>query len=604
LLAACSRDEDAAPAQREAISPELGPNVVWIVLDAARGDRVSWAGYERETTPNLDKLAARGSVFLNHHTQGLWTELSVPSYMTGRYFPVACVDVMRTYPMRNAPAGERLFPEVMREHGYYAAAFSAHAWILPDSPLAQTFDEFHYITPEPGKPLHAAELATLNKHVLPWVASEKAEQPFFLYIHTLDTHFPHILDAPHDQWVDTSYESETINDGIPLKNFGMEFTPQDIELLSALHDGSLHYADAEIQRILDALNAAGLMENTLIVVSSDHGEALGEDGTNWGHWRSYDEVMRVPFLIAGPGVPAGVRVESITENVDIVPTILSALGLESAKLDVDGVDLLPIAKGETNSRAYAFTKYFNHEYDGAPGFILRSNEYKYERDYGHEREYLWTVPDRVATRTDVLAERVEEAAEMRAALEREYIPKWDAYMALPKAAIDMRITPEMWGGSESVVVDPEGGASYNDDGQWLFAVGVLWHAGWNEDVPPLTLTMRVPPGQYIVQLEVLSARDFEGHPASAFRVASPSLPAIDVAMTPVDHTALGYEFRDIGTAEIADGTFTCTIDDGDDAYWGVLRRIRFVTPYRGDDEMSDEDVEARIEALKALGYID
>ncbi len=603
----CSRDQAERPASADDATraSSAPPNVVWILLDACRADRVSWAGYERETTPNLDRLAERGAVFHDHYTQGLWTELSVPSYMTGRYFPVACVDVLRTYPMRNPPPGEILFPALLNEHGYHTAAFSAHSWILPDSPLAKAFSEFHFITPEPGKPLHAAEFATLNKHILPWLESTPRDKPFFLYIHALDTHFPHILDAPHDQWVDKSYESAVIRDGIPIQNFGLTFNDDDRALLSALYDGGIHYADAQVQRVLDALEREGLMENTIIVVSSDHGEALGEDGTSWGHWEGFDEVTRTPLLIAGPGVPAGVAVKAITENVDIVPTLVDLLGIHPQVFTPDGKSLRLLMNGKTDSlRPVALIKYFNHEYDGAPGFIVQGASFKFERDTGRDTEYLWQLPDFAASRTNAIDQRPEEAASLRAVLDDRFLPLWNAYMALPIAAIDVRIEPKLWEESASVLVAETNSANASSDGAWLFTDGALWHGGWNEDVPPLTLTMPAPTGRFIVQLEVLSTRDYEGHPASSFRFESPGMKSVEFALAPVDHTAFGYEFRDVGEVSIDGEQFTCTIDNANSAYWGALRRIRFVTPYRDANTMSEDEVAERIERLRALGYFE
>lgn len=597
----------ARPSKR--VYPSDRPNLVWIVLDACRADRLSYTGYERQTSPNMDRLASQGAVFLNHHTQGLWTELSVPSYMTGRYFPVACVDVLRTYPLRNPPEGERLFPLVAAANGYQTACFSAHAWILPDSPLGVSFQEFNLIRPEPGKPLHAAEFSTINKHVLPWLETRTPDQPFFLYLHSLDTHFPHLLDPPHDRWMDSLSPSDAISNGIPLENFGMKFTEEDADLMSAMHDGSIHYVDAQIQRVVDALDNLGLRENTVIVISSDHGDALGEDGSTWGHWESSDTITRVPLLIAGPGVPSGSRIESITENVDIVPTLVDLLRLDDPTLLTDGKSLAPLMHDPTRTplRTFALTKSFHHEYDGAQGFILRGNDFKYEFDGGHQREHLWKLPDDAGNRIDLIATYPEKAKAYREMMETQIYPLWAAYQALPKDAFEVSLTPGTFVDDHAVVYLEDHAAVTDEhltDGKWHFQDGALWHAGWQEDVPPISVHVPVPPGRYIVQLRVLSTRDYQGHPASSFHVQLPDDETFDIAMTPVDYNAFGYEYRDVSEFVIEDGAFTFTLDNGDPAYWGAIKSVRFVTPYRGEPVLSAEELEERIEQLKSLGYLE
>src|SRR5690606_34763127 len=102
-------------------------NVIWILLDALRAHNLSVYGYDRRTTPHLEEFAEGGAVMLNNYAQGLWTAISVPSYMTGRYFPVLVHEPARTSEMiRDIPKGERLLPEIMSDNGYHSAMITAH----------------------------------------------------------------------------------------------------------------------------------------------------------------------------------------------------------------------------------------------------------------------------------------------------------------------------------------------------------------------------------------------------------------------------------------------------------------------------------------------
>lgn len=208
----------------------------------------------------------------------------------------------------------------------------------------------------------------------------------------------------------------------------------------------------------------------------------------------------------------------------------------------------------------------------------------------------------------MIDEHPEVARKLRGILRETIMPQWQAYMDLPKAAIEIPITPNLFVNAQGKIVfvdDPDPLPDDIDrDSKWLLHNRVLWHAGWQEDVPELMLSIALQPGRYVVQLEVLSAREHAGHPASAFKGTVQHKEAYEFAMTPVDHRATGYEYRDIGTFDLHDANFTLTLDNADPTYWGALKAIRLVTPYRDAPALTPEELEERIEQLKALGYLE
>ena len=585
------------------------PNVIWILLDACRADSLAHAGNAPSPSPNLDRLAAGGAKFTNHFTQGLWTEISVPSYMTGRYFPVACLDVGRVYPPREIPVGEVLLPELARQNGLRTACFSAHAWITPVSRLARSFDEFHVIPAPDGSGRPAANFDELNAAAIPWIR-KNAKSRFFLYLHALDTHFPHNLLAPHDRWIDRQQNTDNIVNGMPVRNFGLSFSEQEKSYLRGLRTGAVSQADEGIGAFLEELRKLGLLDNTVVVVSADHGDALGEDGTNWGHWLGSDEVMHVPLVIAGPGVPPGITVDALTENVDIVPTLVELLGLDGA-IEPDGKSLVELFASPSSHefRNWTLTKYFHVEYDGAPGFLLRSRNFKYELNTGTGAEHLWRVPDNAASRSDALLDEPVVLAEFRQLLGNVVNPMLKEYQDLQKSCLDIPITRDILAQNPenlNAISFASPGTSAriaNSDGLWSFADGELWTSGWTEDVSPVHLELRVPPGEYIVQLHLFGDHDLEGSPASSVAVFSDDMTEATTISCTQPEIASAFQFKTVGTFEITDGQFQLSIDNGDSQFWTGLRAIRFVPPYT-EAEVSPLELRERTEQLRALGYVE
>ncbi|MCP4661893.1 MAG: sulfatase-like hydrolase/transferase [bacterium] len=338
------------------------PNLVIILIDTLRADHLSLYGYERPTSPAIDAWArSRGVVFRNVVAPAPWTLPSHVSLFTG--LGSVGHGVNHTSP---APASLTMLAERLRAAGYTTAGFTGGAYLSPGYGLAQGFDRFDYWIgrhptrePEPGK-----DLAEGMEKILRWLGSA-APQPFFLFVHTYEVHTPFQAREPYfSQFVgsepgrgplpevSTQLVPAAGESGWRLRSRFTErieepkphwapLAPIRQEVLDALYDSGIAYVDAQIDRLLDQLRALGLEENTLVVFTSDHGEALGENDST-SHENLYDFNLLVPLVMAFPGGRwAGESIPTQVRLIDVAPTLLDYLGLATAE-SMDGSSLLPL----------------------------------------------------------------------------------------------------------------------------------------------------------------------------------------------------------------------------------------------------------------------
>lgn len=321
------------------------PNIIFIVVDALRADHVSSYGYERPTTPNLDAImAAEGVRFEQAITASSWTYPSNAAMLTGRMPSRLGVDWSSFE--SSIPAGETLLAEHLHNAGYYTAGFVNNFYLTDGFGFNRGFDV--YETLRGSEKAEDLNLLALNWLESQWVPQGRP-QPLFLFLYYYDPHTWYNPPPPYDTLYDKNYSGSLNPDvyqhGQPVVAGEVVPTPRDIEHLIALYDGEITYWDHHFVQIMAHLEGRGLLEDSIIVVTSDHGQMFGEH-EKWVHRNSlYEEVLRVPMFIRYDGVTRKGHVATAPVNtVDLMPTILNLVGLPVPN-GLDGLSLRYQAQG-------------------------------------------------------------------------------------------------------------------------------------------------------------------------------------------------------------------------------------------------------------------
>jgi arylsulfatase A-like enzyme len=330
-------DSDARPGS---------PNIVLIILDTVRADHLSAYGYPRPTTPHLDRLASEGVLFENAISPSSWTLASHASIFTG------------LLPHQNGadwaaplPAGPHTLAEILRSQGYETAGFASNFnYCQKGWGIARGFDTYVDISSSFRHNLAGTLLGTaliqpayqrfcrfdyferenaqeVNRDVFDWF-ERRPKHPFFLFINYFDTHVAYLTEPPYDHRFgkisDTAVHK--LFDALQTDDRAEGITPVDRASLISGYDDCLAYLDAQVGRLLDFLRNSREGKNTIVIVTADHGEAFGEQGWYSHGYNLYREVLHVPLIIAGPGVPRGVQIQHLVRTRDLFSTVLDFAG--------------------------------------------------------------------------------------------------------------------------------------------------------------------------------------------------------------------------------------------------------------------------------------
>lgn len=329
--------------------PPARPNVLLVVMDATRADHVSGLGYSRRTTPHLDRLAAEGVTFEQAISPSSWSLASHASLFTGLYVfqHNACDEHKYLDP---GPERETL-AERLRGEGYRTWALCENAWVGPSTGLDRGFDTFlgHAPKRSPYRLLRGAHKAWgrltgtgdsgagwTNFHATRFLrqhAARRTGQPFFMFLQYLE---PHVYYRLPRRW-----QHAFLPRGIPYREAvrvnqdpnafmagRVEMAERDFAITRDLYDGELAYMDSRIAQLVNELDRLGLGDNTLVIITSDHGENLGDHGLLGHRFCLYETLIHVPLILRFPGVIApGQRVSEPVQTHDLVPTVYDLLGL-------------------------------------------------------------------------------------------------------------------------------------------------------------------------------------------------------------------------------------------------------------------------------------
>ncbi|SFI34409.1 Arylsulfatase A [Paenibacillus sp. UNC496MF] len=333
------------------------PNLILFGIDSLRRDHMSGYGYGRLTTPYIDKLASEGALFEQHFSPSIPTTPAYASMLTGR--DVFGTDVVAL--RHEGPLGGHVktLAEVLEENGYNTTCvgFTGN----PSSRGFQTYLNYESWVPDEttGRTPKAENLNDVAIPELERLAAD--DKPFFLFLRHMDPHSPYLPPLPFDRMFYGKDEKDPANPSMepvfgfkPFGDFLKSWIGEDVtdhEYVTAQYDGAVAYMDACMQALFTKLQDMGIEDETLVVITADHGETLYEHDCFFDHHGLYDCTLVVPLIFKFPGrVPAGKRVGSVSVIADIMPTVLSLLGVENGD-PYDGQNLVPLMYGETDPAA-------------------------------------------------------------------------------------------------------------------------------------------------------------------------------------------------------------------------------------------------------------
>ncbi len=365
-------------------------NLLLVTLDTLRADRLGSYGYAAASTPNLDALAARGLRFTQATTV---TPLTLPAHsslLTGT-FPA--YHGVRDNGGFYLDEKHQTLAEVLRAAGWRTGGFVG-AFVLDSRwGIAQGFERFFddfdltQFERAPGMDAIQRPGAEVVEKALAWLAEDR-ERPFFAWVHLYDPHMPYAAPEP--------YRSR--------------FPPT----LSGAYDAEIATTDALVGRLLAALEDDGRLAGTLVVVLADHGEMLGEHGEMTHGFFVYDAAVRIPLLLAGPGVGAGVIRDQV-RIVDVMPTVLAHLGVEPPAA-VQGVDLRPLVRGERLRLVAISESWFpRYHYGWSELVAIQDGRHKLIRA---PRREVYDLERDAAERVNLAARESARAEGMERALDR------------------------------------------------------------------------------------------------------------------------------------------------------------------------------------------
>ena len=338
-------------------APATPRSVIVIAIDTLRPDHLGAYGYPRPTSPALDRLAAEGVVFDRFYSSSTWTLPSFGSLFTG-HTPSrhGAGVIIRAADLQEAGAGELVehadrqftrldqslptLARVLDQNGFVTKAVVNNAFLNPEFGLSRGFEIYDYDHERPEREAdEAVDLALAH-------LESADERPLFLFLHFMDVHMPYISDESVAGRFTGGYDEQLGTGRGRLQAVRGRIARGDEVargFYTAAYDEEIAFVDQELERFFGELQRRGLWDDALLMVTSDHGEALFEHG-RWEHGGSvFEEVVRVPLIIRSPGLRPG-RNSDPASFPDLMPTILDALGIET-DIPFHGVSLWPTLTG-------------------------------------------------------------------------------------------------------------------------------------------------------------------------------------------------------------------------------------------------------------------
>lgn len=306
------------------------PGVLLVILDTVRADHLSAYGYARETSPNLDRLAAEGERYERAYAQSPWTLPAIATILTGQ--PPHVHQASRASKgLHKVAGGVPTLAELFSAAGFRTAAVMNVVFCSPESGLSRGFDRYDYARSDRSNVGSRDALATTDA-ALSWLEGI-GDDPYFLVVHYFDAHLTYDPPPPYD----TMFEPDgraAIEPGFgsadqvrEIADGTLPLTERQKQSLEARYDGEIRFIDDQFGRLRRGLEERGLWDRTTVLVVADHGEEFWEHGSfEHGHTH-HRELIEIPLILRRPGTPGGVVRKERVRQLDIAPTLLHQAGL-------------------------------------------------------------------------------------------------------------------------------------------------------------------------------------------------------------------------------------------------------------------------------------
>lgn len=367
LLTAGCRGEETGASKVVASSGFKAPRrVFFITVDTLRADHMSLYGYPRETSPRLAKLAATGVAFDHAVCQWPKTGSSFASMFTGLY--PHTTGLTHKAALR-IPEPYLTLPEFFKEEGYQTFGVNSNAVLAAKFGWGTGFDDYQEtwgggdFPDDPKKFRPLASALRVNDLAIPLLRKYAGADRLFAWIHYSDPHAPYILpEGGTNPFLEDSLFKEGTDRPLPArltKGYTLDGRT-DLKYYVAQYDANVLVADEYIQKLLDEIRSLGLLEDSLIVFTADHGESLGEHNSWFEHGPlPYNTTAHVPLFFVMDGLPAGRRVDRPVELVDLYPTLRDLIAPDRKVPGLEGKNLWPLLRSEDGPGADAFRQAFS-----------------------------------------------------------------------------------------------------------------------------------------------------------------------------------------------------------------------------------------------------
>ncbi len=384
-----------APTVKRGDAPKY---VLFVIMDSLRADRVRpFNSKARPETPNFEKLAESSTLFMQHYVQGNESQVSHASMWTSMYLAKHKASAMKDH----LPERYVTIDDVAKKAGKYAAGVSANGYIRPARGFGTAWDKFvNHIESSLG--LKGADVMEKGLAFI----TPKKDQPWFLYLGMIDTHVTWRAKQPWLDKYDGGYKgrfAESFGDD-GKDGFPKDMSDKEKDHVRALYDSNVSYQDDLLGKLIAKLQEWGIYEQTMIVITADHGDEQWEDG-RVGHAGSQKETLiHVPLVVHYPPMFPATKIESGTEGIDILPTIADALGVATDP-EWQGMSLVGLANGQVAYPLMATSSQYENFHGGRIGpwkIRVAGNGkpelYNLAKDHGEKKDLWGTTGVGIAAR--------------------------------------------------------------------------------------------------------------------------------------------------------------------------------------------------------------